>query len=200
MASEDRFELILSGTCLGKNVRNVFYYLQTNGTAKAAATLVDEFNETPLQSIRTILTTGMVFTDIEAKNLDDPEDFAALSLSPEQAGLVEAETMPPFVAFSFIYRRTTLAVRNGWKRFAGVPETYVVDGVLASGAPTTNVNLVAEALDEPVSDGLGTTFLPVIMNKVRNPPEGEFESFIYNEYSVGDVDFAHVGSQNTRKF
>jgi hypothetical protein len=200
MASDDRFELVVEGTYLGKNVRNVYYYLQTNGEEMAADVLAGEFAETPLQAIRTVTVEAMVWERLFAKNLDNPEDFYDYILSPSQGGNIVAEGMPPFVTFSFIYHRTTLAVRNGWKRYAGVPESYVVDGVLASGTPATNIAALAEALDEPVTNGSGTTFLPVIMNKIRIPPEGEFESFLYTEYSVADVDFAHIGSQNTRKF
>jgi len=200
MATDDRFELVVEGTCLGKNIRNVYYYLQTNGAAVAAAIVAQEFINTPLQAIRTITTTDMVWSKVSVKNLDDPEDFTETIISPAQAGNVAAETMPPFVTFSFIYHRTTLLVRNGWKRFAGVPETYVVGGVIVAGTPETNVNLVAEALDEPVTDGIGSTFIPRIMSKQRVPETGEFEMFLYTDWPVGDVDFAHVGSQNTRKF
>jgi len=200
MATGDRFQLDLIGTVMGVNTRNVFFYSQTNGLAEASAALVDNFNADILQPIRTILTVDMIFSAISVINLDNPEDFATLTLSPTQAGNVDAETLPPFVTWSFRYNRTSLAVRNGAKRFAGVPETYQENGVLVSGTPTTNVLAVAAALDDAVSDGAGTTFIPVIMKKTRIPPEGEFESFLYEEFTVGGVVYTHIGSQNTRKF
>jgi len=104
------------------------------------------------------------------------------------------------VTFSFRYARTSLAVRNGAKRFAGVPETYQENGVIVAGTPTTNVNATAAVLDDAISDGLGTTFIPVIMKKTRIPPEGEFESWLYEEFTTAGVTYSHIGSQNTRKF
>jgi len=42
MATDDRFELILNGTVLGKNTRNVFYYLQSNGPTNGAVMKLQE--------------------------------------------------------------------------------------------------------------------------------------------------------------
>jgi hypothetical protein len=200
MATDDRFQLDLVGTCLGVNTRNVFFYLQTNGLAEASGPLVEFFISDILQTIRAALTVDMVFSAVNVKNLDNPEDFVDFPLSPVQAGNVDAETLPPFCTFSYRYGRTSLAVRNGAKRFAGVPETYQENGVIVAGTPTTNVVAIATVLDDAISDGAGTTFVPVIMKKTRQPETGPFESWLYEEFAINGVTYSHIGTQNTRKF
>jgi len=199
MATDDRFELILNGTVLGKNTRNVFYYLQSNGPTNGAMILAQEWTAQHFDPLRALISTSAILTSVECKNLDNPEDFHVEDFGDE-TGNVAGDCMPPFVTFSFRYNRATLLVRNGAKRFAGVPESSVVNGVVPAGAVLTALQAFAELLDEPVTDGLGATFIPVIMRKTRVPEVGEFEEFIYAEFPLADVQYAHIGTQNSRKF
>jgi len=199
MATDDRFELVLNGTVLGKNTRNVFYFLQSNGATNGAMILAQEWVSMIFDPLRALISTSATLLSVDCKNLDNPEDFHIEDFGDEN-GNVTGDCMPPFVAFSFRYNRATLLVRNGAKRFAGVPESSVVNGVVPAGSVLTALQAFAELLDDPVSDGLGSTFIPVIMRKTRVPEVGEFEEFIYEEFPLADVQYAHVGSQNSRKF
>jgi len=200
MATDDRFELVMSGLCLGKATRNVFYWVQTNGAALASGILQVQFAAEIQQAIRAVCSVQWQLYEVFVKNLDNDDDFAVQGYPSGQAGNIAGECNPPFVTWSLIYRRSTLAVRNGWKRFAGVAESWSENGVLVAGTPTTTMNVLAAALGDPVDDGIGTTFNPVIMRKTRQPLVGPFESFLYEEFPMGEVEYAHIGSQNTRKF
>jgi len=199
MAENERYELVLEGTCEGQPTRNVFYYLQTNGVADAAQELIDAFMNDVLQAVRATVTTATIYTNIFCKNLDNLEDFASFTISPSQAGNVDADTLPPFVCWSYIYRRATLAVHNGWKRFAGVPETFQDGGVAAGGGTSALLVAVADSLEDALSNVAGDSFNPVIMRKTRVPATGPLDHYDYEEFPCAGVDYVHIGTQNTRK-
>lgn len=124
-----------------------------------------------------------------------------------QTGQVAGDAMPSFAAVSVQLLRGDRTTRHGWKRFAGVPESFCVDGALTSAAITawqsvirnlympTPVPVVDVNLVDPGDEVVGTVSLRAIIWGGNDP---SFPTGRYQDVAGFDVK-GEVSTQNTRK-
>lgn len=198
MAIGDHFVITLRGRNIvsgGSDSDNVFVYEQISGSG-TAQDLLSAWGDDVYGEIVNILAEAWNFGGCECINLDDPTDFGSLSTSVN--GQRTGDPMPPFVAASFIYRRTSRAFNNGGKRFGPISEADVTAGI-----PTTTYNgllqACADALEWIVEDTPTLSqWRPVIWRRPGTYASGVVAApGLFN--IISDVDFTAISSQNTRK-
>lgn len=199
MATGDMFLLTLTASRVGGGdiMQNVFGYQQLDGL-EGSSELANEFIEENLPSILAIVSEQTTFTGVSCINLNDPTDFASITLTGN-AGEGNGDPMPPFVSWTFEYVRADRTVRNGRKAFGLVPEVGVTDGVV-DPAWVTFVNATATALAGDLdSEGDGSSWRPRIY---RRP--GTYSSGVVAApgamYPIQTVSYSSVSTQNSRKF
>jgi len=148
--------------------------------------------------IAAVTSTGIFYTGVDVFNLSNPIEFGGMDFVPPDTGGVAGEILPPYASWGFLYKRRNTTTRNGYKRFAGVPESLQADGIATVAAVTSLEALAAALYDNYVlagSAGGAWTFTisPAI---VRKTPLGVLS--IYQE--AKDVVYRSIGTQNTRKF
>lgn len=179
----------------GQALQNAFCYQAVSGSPTAAL-LGDILNAVLLPLLTTITSVNTIYDDIYIVNLEDPADFATEIIGTD--GDVTGDAMPPFVSFTYEYIRASRAVNNGRKAFGLVPESSVANGNIVGGVSAA-VEAVADYLAEDTSDlGSTATFSPRIW---RRP--GTYASGVVAApgafYSIADVRFVGISTQNTRK-
>jgi hypothetical protein len=158
-----------------------------------------------------ITTASQAYIRIDASILDTDGELvngeSVFFPSANQNGAVAGEGLPPFNCWTFKYVRPNSSFRHGFKRFAGVPESFQVTGFPSSGALTPLAS-AANALETPVIamtqdvDGnpdavvSGSEMTPVVVQRIIN---GDPISPV-NVATITDVVFSKIGSQNSRKY
>lgn len=197
VATGDFLQLIARQLHANQQILNVFYY-KWIATGQSGVAYLTNFMDTFETNIRFNLlgvqATSLTWTGLSVRNLTNGIDLAERAYDPAIPGSIAGDHMPPFVTNTFRLNRVNLLVRNGYKRFGGVPEAHQNGGI--SSMPTANQTNIKAALlmDLPIS--ATPSLRPVIL---RRPlpllvPQGHAHS------EVGSVDFRGIGSQNTRKF
>jgi len=183
-----RFNVV--GIIHGQQTINSFYYAGTIGDVPLddmIAAFVDQVVP-PIQSC-TSIAWGVLRCDAEFVK----GGFTFGSQEINQSGGVSGDCLPNFVSWDFTLLRSAVGERNGYKRFAGIPESYQTDGT-ATGTALANLAALADAIYNPVTVS-PESFVPVIRRtKVHHvsqvPPR---------YYDVGNVVYSKIGSQNSRK-
>lgn len=119
----------------------------------------------------------------------------------ERAGLASGESLPPHVTWSFKFARPSNLFRHGYKRFSGVGEAYQSKGYpVAEQLDELDLLAVAMAAYLDVESGIGSgtpgVIAPVLIQEVKNGQR----ILPQVAYEPGSVQFAKIGSQNTRKY
>lgn len=197
MAAElnDVVRIIVSQTQNGQTVQNVFWYrvVAATGLAYDYLEVVRDWmlNEV-LPPIWNLQSDGLVYVTMNIQNVTNGIDFLDHVFSPTEQPANTGDYMPPFVTYTFRLLRETLATRHGYKRFAGVREVNVANGVS-----------VLNPVDyEPVEDALGADIQPApslipLLEPVivRRSTAGTIVAV--NSVSAGQ--YRGIGTQNTRK-
>ena len=197
MAVGDRYLIKDFQTYAGEQCVNVYGYRQLLGEANAGQ-LAATFDDSVLQWLVSIQQETVKHDRIEVINLDDPLDWAIHTDIINDTGTVLGEGMPPFVCWSFMFRRVSRETRNGWKRIVGVSEPDQVGGVRTEGAAgrlnsVAAVMFVTLELEVPLSQ-----WAPVILRReVTGEPPNTVVT--WRDFPVAGVDYRHIGTQNTRK-
>jgi len=145
-----------------------------------------------------ITNQAITYTDGTFKNLSDPTEIGAFSLSPAVPGTNSGDCLPPYVTYSFLLQRLNATTRNGHKRFAGVGENQQINGDPVSGAITT-LDDVADVIGNPLvlagvaPDTWEMTLSPRIVRK-------DATGALVLSQPVLSARFTSIGTQNTRKF
>lgn len=182
----------LFGTCIDQETVNVFHYNSVAFGATPTEILTAWWNLVS-SHYQNLISTACAIDHLELQEVGGAGSFGSLPIGA--SGFVGGDCLPPFVAWDFTYIRGAALERNGYKRFAGVPETYQASGV-ASATGRTQANLVAEDLAATVSVGVADMWKPVVLRRkvahaVLPAPK---------PYSISGVIFSRIGSQNSRKF
>lgn len=184
-------------TLLGQVVLNVYFYqLQDTGTFGDGYLddIAAHFVEAVITPVTALQINVLEHTELFLENLTNGLDILTYDTDFPIEGSVSGEdVMPPFVSYGFQLIRESRATRNGYKRFAGVPENMVDSGVYV-GSPTL-ISDVETGLAADIVSGLATLCHPVI---VRHPIDVPLISPVFS--NVGASLFRGIGSQNTRKF
>jgi hypothetical protein len=193
MAVGDHYIIKVFQTLLGQQVLNVYAYEVTSGTL-IASDVVIPFETHLLAPLSVAQSTQLAIDTIEVVNLENPSDFfiAASAIGGNEGG----DVMAPFVCYSALLRRASRAVRNGHKRWAGVPEGAVTAGHLESSFLAI-IETAALNCSTPV---IGTSPAFVLTPKIwRRPKLGP--PIVLQEFFgiAGAVASQFVTTQNTRK-
>lgn len=177
-------------------ILNVYAYRQTSGTGDSEA-LVTQFITDVLPDIVGVQSVAMGHSMISAVNLDDPTDFFETAVGSEiGTGTQAGDCLPRYNCFSFIYRRTTREVRNGWKRIAGVPESAQVNGVVTNAGFISALAMLAVTLGEPIVGEGADVWNPRILRR-ENPDHTP--AVLRADFAVSVVNFVGLSTQNSRK-
>jgi hypothetical protein len=191
MSFGDVFKLTLKGTLLGQQTNNVFHYRQTVGIL-GGSTMVDRFLAEVFPDIKSVLASQATFTAVEWINYNDPSDFGLTPITTGQNGARSGEVLPAFIAWGFNYNRSSRVTRNGSKRFAGVMEGDVING-LAVPAFLNVLEDVAGQLGQDLQAGLTEMWRPVI---ARISTDG---ATVIQTNDVQNVTYRRITTQNSRK-
>lgn len=168
MAAGDVYELIDRQTLQGQQCLNVYFYQTTvAGDDYRATDLIDEFLADVMPDIRTIQTADVLHIEISARNLFDPTDREDRAISLAGTGAY-SDVQNNFSAIGFSLTQDNGAVKNGAKRYAGVPDENVTDGVIVSAGYITYLNTLATQLFQTLAVGAVDAFAPVIVKRILN--------------------------------
>jgi len=181
----------LKGMCITVQTVNVFYY---GGTTFAESTLeyLEAFRDDVIAYLAPVTTVSMEYNEIDMQMVKGSDTFDSLAVSI--AGTSSGDSLPPFNSWDFTQVRAAAGERNGYKRFAGVPEGLQANGI-ATSAAETNLDIVADKLDNDLTVG-AETWSPVIRRTRVNKVVLPFPKF----YTISTVQYSKIGSQNSRKY
>jgi hypothetical protein len=183
MALNDVYEITDIQTLRGQEVVNVYHYHQVLAFVPlfptTAMVLAAEWMTQVLPAIREIQAGELVHTFLRVKNLFNAADSyeEAISLPGTWSLGADQDTMPTFNALAFQLNGDNAAVKDGSKRFAGLPETFANDGIVEGLASINYSNALSLALEKSVTVGLvieDPVFTPVIVKRVRSGSPGNY--------------------------
>lgn len=185
---------ILDGN-ISNPILNVYFYKVVTADAGINASAVgNKFIDTLLAKVITVQASDILHTTVEVTNVNSLVDFATLSVDPgDGTGLRGVDYLPATNCWSFIYRRASLASRNGWKRIAGIDPVDQSDGA-ATGSIIGLLDTLGDFMDDGMVIGAGQLD-PVIAR--RTPVVGG--GVIYSAFPVFECSYVRIGTQNTRK-
>lgn len=181
MAGGDIYELVDHQTLFSQNCENVFFYRQdlefVTTDPTNAQVLAENWIAQKLDRIRGIQSNDLLHVGVDVRNLFDVSDAytVSISLAGTAAG---TDTLGSFEAWSYPLEGTNPAVRNGFKRIAGVGEQWQTDGVFSGdGTQIAAMDAAGDAMTEFVTVGLvipDNVFKPVIVKRVRSGVAGSY--------------------------
>lgn len=198
MALTDRdYSLILRTTIKGIECKNTFWYKTSISTT--ALNLAEHWEGSILGSLRGVLSSDVTFNDLYVFNLVDEEDFSTYDLAGVQ-GMKGADSLPVFCGWYFRYIRTSRAIHDGRKTFAGIAETDVIDGN-ATALVEADLDATATVLQTPIDLGFSAIATPCIAQteEYTNPENGKTYRRPITLIGITDVQYVRVSTQNSRK-
>lgn len=197
MAQNDVYEVTLTQRFRGQTMNNVFQLRQelayTPTGTTVAFDLATRFAATFVPLLTTWQSIDVVTTAVRARNLFDVSDDYTLSLAVPGSAPATASTMPTFTAVGFLLDGDNAAVKNGAKRFAGIGEESVEDGVITNGTLLIQLADLAEAMTSFITGGAGLAELIwkfVIVKRIRSGVAGAYEYRMPE--NVGETVFSRV--------
>jgi len=150
---------------------NSFTYLTTEiaPTTAGAFELGEQLRDALFNGAGALMattSTALRYATAVVKAPQVPSVLAVVTI--DQTGDVAGDYMPRFVSYSLSSVRVRGDVRQGTKRFGGVPESLVTNGVLSGGA-IANLNAVKGQLGDVITgsvSGVSTDFTPIIVKRV----------------------------------
>jgi hypothetical protein len=182
MAVQDIYEVTLHQQLFGQQVENVYFYREDLDFVSTAPTkaqvLAENFVSQKLDRIRAVQTGDLLYTGIDVKNLMNDADAFSESLSLPGTASGGNDTLGSFEAWSYPLQGDNPSVRDGFKRLAGVVETWQTDGVFnGDGAQIASMTAAGTAMTEYVTVGLiimDNVFRPVVVKRVRSGTPGNY--------------------------
>jgi len=192
----DLIQVLDNQVYLEQQVLNVYYYRVTSITGLGAdylSALNDIWEATVLDPILAIQLSSLVHVSRDWRNLSNGIDlFTAVEDIVGEVAFSTAIQTPSYVSAGFMLRRETLETRNGYKRFAGLPDDAIAgNNWTGTGA---DIEAIETALAADLIGGLITLAEPVIVKRPITPP---VTTYVYS--SIGSATFRGLGTQNTRK-
>lgn len=170
MASGDLWELIDKSSLAGQDVINVYFFSQSAlGGAAVAQDLIDSYVGQLLSVVKTIQSGHLLHTEISVRNLFDPSDRAVNAVSVVGTS-PNIEYHSNFDAVGVSLVQDNGAIKNGAKRFAGLPEAYSADGVIDNATYIALLNTLMAALTGTLDWGIIATWIPAIVKRVLVSP------------------------------
>jgi len=168
----------------GSNVRqclNVYYFVQTASNGNSAG-LRRAFLQNIDINVRAWQSLVMRTSFIETRNLFNVSDFEAVDVTGDDLlGAVNASALPVHDAVTFRLIRTTREINNGYKRYAGLPETSVDNGFITDAGTIVLLEVLRTDLVAPIEDPDNESDLwsQVILKRIRHEPDAEHTKVWY---------------------
>lgn len=197
MAVGDYYRLTLSGNQYGQVIQNIFYYRNTNvdGTA---SDIGNYFKNGPLLTIIAALSNTVTYTNIAVINMTDAGDYWENAFSFQ--GLRIGEAYESFGAFGFLSFPDKMNFKAGGKRFAGVAEADVLNGIPLAGQ-LLRLDNIATALGA-IIDVSGAKFRPSFFSRkcVKDPVTHKCTDVFTEAFGqIASYAWKWVTTQNSRK-
>lgn len=197
VAQGDLIRIVDVQTYLGEEVLNIYYYryiLVAGATDAIYPTIAEWFVDNVVAAVAEIQVDGLVHTNVRVYNLSNGIDFwdESISVAGEIAATADEEE-PSFVTLGFMLIRESLATRNGYKRYSGLPQ-FGIEGNTWVGAPTETAAIEVVLADDIVLGAVNTLEPIIVKSPVGTPP---VTSYVYS--SIGSAQVRGVGTQNSRK-
>lgn len=145
---------------------------------------------------RALTSNLLTFERYEIRNLTNGIDFFEKDVN--DPGTATGDAMPPYATVTIKLVRSTLITRNGYKRYAGIPEGAQNNGTLTGGALTNWTGVADEIADEETYTFMGdeVRVVPIIVG--TDPFTGGKDLTKINPVASA-LPNARLGTQNTRK-
>lgn len=197
IAVGDLLQITDSQTYLGEQLLNIYYY-QVDAIGSTPddnyEDLVEGFNLEVVAAMQAVQVTSLLHTSRTLKNLTNGLDFFVdTSVIPGLVAATSGQLLPSYVSLGFMLLRSTLSVRNGYKRIGGLTDQFV-DGN-TSTYPLIDIDEIEENLANSITTVDGATMSPVIVKRPI-PAPGEGDPILS---AVASAQFRGLGTQNTRK-
>lgn len=174
MAIGDVYQIVDTQEQKGQQALNVYFYkVQSESvTDNNAASVAAAYIATVLPAVAAMQDDDVTHTSIKAQNLFDPSDGHEELVSVPGA-LGTGEILGTFEAVGYKLVGDNLAVKAGAKRYAGITETGVADGVITSGSLITILNALSAVLFADLPWGLlaAEVLIPVIVKRILEAGE-----------------------------
>lgn len=185
------YRITWKGAILGEAAYNVFYYGCSTDAADLDALLVAQ-KEAVWNVLQPILSSKASLDQVVGEGVKGTTHFS--SVVPAELGSVSGDCLPPYAAYGFTLLREGVGERNGYKRFAGVPESLQIDGN-PTGTVTANLPTIQAGLAADLTVG-DETWTPLIRRTrvhkvVQLPP---------TYWNQGNVVFGGITTQSSRKY
>lgn len=208
MALDDIYRIRLTQVwgLTGQQSQNVFHYKQVFALSPSgdAPELLVDFRDSVEIAIRNCQTGVVSTTQLAVENIIPGTDNAYESFAPgARPGAQGGDALPPHVAWAFRINRVSSAVRNGQKRFWGVPEAQQVDGTATAIGFTDRLALGNLLFADLGGIGTFNTYRPVIYRYAREEeviPAKTIPALAAADFAVSTAGFVAITSQNSRKF
>lgn len=123
---------------------------------------------TVLYNIQTLLSSGVLFEEIQVRDVYSDTDFYTSPYPADVIGQTAGTPTSPVLAYGFKSNRVRTNVRSGTKRFPGVSESMMGgEGALESVA-LTQMEIIADSMSEVLEyddEGNILTFTPSICSR-----------------------------------
>lgn len=163
MTIGDVIQVKVSGTYLGEAWNNVFYYLQAGGGAAAAGACLNLFEAQVMDNVVDMMLDTSDVTYLTAVNgMNNADQYERLPNAGYSVGELDAAVLgeaPSNVAVGFRSNRNGIGTRYSYKRFAGVPLSWLSANGWDASSDTLRAAM-AVALGGTLT-GSGYTFQPV---------------------------------------
>lgn len=195
-------------------LRNVFHQRVTElgasdggGTFNAIRLGARKLWENLNPDLRPLTVSLVRYTSVRARVIRGSDDGVSnlyLIDTGEQAGSVEAQSLPPANCWTFRYQGAGGIERNGYKRFSGISETQQDSG-FQSGVASLLDALAATLAEEQLVQTTDVIpievfrSVPVIVKKIASGLDPEDIDVLADWEPVGIV-YNGIGTQNSRKF
>ena len=185
----DIFEVVDTAEMNGQKLLNVYFYRAqgVSVTDNDSASVVTAFIDTVLPDIVAFQEEQVVHTSIKARNLFDDSD-AHEELISVAGGNTGHEVLGTFEAVGYRLVGNNAAVRSGAKRYPGIGEYAVTDGVISDEGIIAILNTLAATLFADLPWGLlaAEILIPVIVQRIK----------VGSEYTLptnqGEAVYSHV--------
>lgn len=181
-----QIKVVQSSPNVGDELLNVFFYEVIGAGTSTLAQIIDQFQLDVVLPMRNIQAVALEYKRIEAIDLYDLNQMFT-EIYPQGAvkGTIELAISPPSTAVGYTLQRSSRTVRNGSKRFGGIPNVTVQEGKIVDSGYIVSMNTLATALAADIEESLGGNVLqPVIVGRVKtaNPdyPATSRYPFIYS--------------------
>lgn len=167
MALFDVYKVTDIQNWLGQLMLNVYFYqIQSAVSAPVAVDVANAIIGQLIPTIKHIQTAGLVHSLVKTENLFDPSDVdeQVISIAGSSGGSGGAQ--PAFGAVGFRISSSNGALRSAAKRYAGLTENEVTDGVITDSGYIASLVDVQDVLTETLDEGIIPTYVPVVVGRI----------------------------------